>query len=179
MKSQQASKTVSKANLKLNKNHQIFSALNFIISYIIRQNNVNRLFFIDIIFVTFKYFHKNNSKNHIYNQTHNSLWNLFSSDKRKNIMLIFKTKRVYHNFFIKGVCTGTDECPSTINPVCGTNGMTYFNLCLLERSSAALGEGQSIEVLHNGPCPGKNFFLFHFFFPIDYTMLSLPKESRK
>ena len=71
-------------------------------------------------------------------------------------------KRVYHNNFIKGLCT--DDCPSTINPVCGTNGMTYFNICLLERSSAALGEGQSIEKLHNGPCACKNFSIFHLYF---------------
>ena len=74
-------------------------------------------------------------------------------------------------FFYKGVCT--NGCPTTINPVCTKSGRQFPNKCFLEKESAALGEGQSLTKLHNGPCAGKdntsyknalNFYSSFFFF---------------
>ena len=83
--------------------------------------------------------------------------------------------------FIKGVCL--DGCPETVNPVCGDNGIGFPNNCILERASAALGEGQSIKKVHNGPCASKNdnfFNIFLFFlFRIIHTFSALPSESPK
>ena len=86
--------------------------------------------------------------------------------------------------FIKGVCL--DGCPETLNPVCGENESGFRNNCILERASAALGEGQSIKKVHNGPCASKNdnffniFFLtLIFLFQIIHTFSALPSESHK
>ena len=35
--------------------------------------------------------------------------------------------------------------------VCGSDGITYFSLCHLQRASCTQG-GQDIEALHRGPC---------------------------
>ena len=35
--------------------------------------------------------------------------------------------------------------------VCGSDGITYFSLCHLQRASCTQG-GQDIEALHQGPC---------------------------
>ena len=78
--------------------------------------------------------------------------------------------------FIKGVCSDVNGCPDTLNPVCSDAGI-FLNQCLLDRASAALGEGRSLKKLHNGPCIGKN--LFKFSYRAIHTLSSLPSESQK
>jgi hypothetical protein len=41
-------------------------------------------------------------------------------------------------------------CTRIFRPVCGTNGITYSNACLLARSTACFG--YPVRVCHNGPC---------------------------
>ena len=36
--------------------------------------------------------------------------------------------------------------------VCGSDGITYFSLCHLQRASCTQGAGHDIEALHQGPC---------------------------
>ena len=41
-------------------------------------------------------------------------------------------------------------CPFLYHPVCGSNGKTYSNLCLLERE--ACETGQELTMVSDGPC---------------------------
>ena len=68
--------------------------------------------------------------------------------------LTFKLNVFDMIFFYKGVCT--NGCPDMLNPVCSNNGRQFANICFLEKESAALGEGQSLSKLHNGPWVGKD-----------------------
>ncbi len=56
-------------------------------------------------------------------------------------------------------CYPKKHCNPTLNPepVCGTNGITYRNICTMRLSSDE--RGRTPELAHKGSC-GKNFFLF-------------------
>jgi hypothetical protein len=54
------------------------------------------------------------------------------------------------------MCYPIKHCDSTLSPepVCGTNGVTYSNICAMRLSPNR--QGQSPNLAHQGPC-GKNF----------------------
>ena len=75
-----------------------------------------------------------------------------------------------------------------LNPVCSNNGRQFANIYFLEKESAALGEGQSLSKLQNGPCAGKdntnnkndlNFYSSFFFLLFFHTLYTLSYESQK
>ena len=76
--------------------------------------------------------------------------------------------------FIKGVCSDVNGCPDTLNPVCSDAGI-FLNQCLLDRASAALGEGRSLKKLHNGPCIGCLFYTSPS--PRDATLSRMPSSA--
>ena len=41
-------------------------------------------------------------------------------------------------------------CPSTLDPVCGSDGKTYGNECA--RTLVACMNGEDIRKVHDGPC---------------------------
>ena len=43
-----------------------------------------------------------------------------------------------------------EACPDVFDPVCGTDGVTYSNSCVLDRENC-LGS-QLIEIASDGPC---------------------------
>jgi hypothetical protein len=47
-------------------------------------------------------------------------------------------------------CVCPSLCPALVSPVCGSNGVTYGNLCELKRDSCK--NQQSIDVVNKGPC---------------------------
>ncbi|XP_066952731.1 agrin-like [Macrobrachium rosenbergii] len=50
-----------------------------------------------------------------------------------------------------GVGGQCGNCPKIKEPVCGSNGVTYSNQCLLE---AAVCKGENVTLVHNGECEG-------------------------
>ncbi|GAB1289362.1 Agrin [Apodemus speciosus] len=50
----------------------------------------------------------------------------------------------------KAVCECQRVCLDTYDPVCGSDGVTYGNVCELESMACALG--REIQVAHRGPC---------------------------
>ena len=47
--------------------------------------------------------------------------------------------------------SGSDDEANEEDRVCGSDGITYFSLCHLQRASCTQG-GQDIVALHRGPC---------------------------
>ena len=59
-------------------------------------------------------------------------------------------------------------CSADYDPVCGTNGETYANSCLLQADTCPNGVRIGLKKAHNGPCIGrvgmcKYFTRFHKF----------------
>ena len=50
------------------------------------------------------------------------------------------------------VCQCPDNCPLESNPVCGSDGQTYRNLCALHQKSCTLAEGMLLRAAYQGPC---------------------------
>ncbi|KAK0056842.1 agrin [Biomphalaria pfeifferi] len=57
------------------------------------------------------------------------------------------------------VCVCEQKCPAVLAPLCGSDGATYNNPCLMERASCL--RGKKIKVASNGPCD-LNFNLVDF-----------------
>ena len=55
-------------------------------------------------------------------------------------------------------CPNKIECPKEKDPVCGTDGNTYPNECLLKARSCE--ENRTIAVKHPGQCGGFAFCFF-------------------
>ncbi|XP_013399175.1 agrin-like, partial [Lingula anatina] len=53
----------------------------------------------------------------------------------------------------RGVCT-CKTCPDDDKPVCGSNGITYPNLCKLEKENCELKRSVKVNKSHDGHCPG-------------------------
>ena len=51
-------------------------------------------------------------------------------------------------------CRTDDECPKDGDGVCGSDGQTYINKCLLD--VAACANNKEIQQLHVGPCGEKH-----------------------
>lgn len=49
-------------------------------------------------------------------------------------------------------CVPTTQCPTTIDPLCGSNGKTYINQCDLFRENECRKPQSWIHFMHNGPC---------------------------
>ena len=49
-------------------------------------------------------------------------------------------------------------CPRHLDRVCGSNGKTYGNECVLRSFSCI--NGLNIEVVHKGPCDYESYFNF-------------------
>lgn len=47
-------------------------------------------------------------------------------------------------------CRTEDECPKDGDGVCGSDGQTYLNKCLLD--VAACANNKEVDVRHTGPC---------------------------
>ena len=56
---------------------------------------------------------------------------------------------------IEGRCSCEDTCPYVFQPICGNDGTTYDNECLLKL--AGCRRRSPINIRHNGEC-GKPFF---------------------
>ena len=67
----------------------------------------------------------------------------------------------------KGVCQCKLFCPLDAKPVCGSNGNTYANECILKSESCV--SKKTIKIEHKGPCGG---FLV-FFFILEFTSLTI------
>ncbi|KAI8795489.1 agrin [Biomphalaria glabrata] len=52
------------------------------------------------------------------------------------------------------VCVCEQKCPAVLAPLCGSDGATYNNPCLMERASCQ--RGKKIKVASNGPCGKSN-----------------------
>ena len=55
------------------------------------------------------------------------------------------------SFHVGPVCNFA--CPAVVDPVCGSDGITYNNVCELRRASCK--QKKPIKVDHKGPCRGK------------------------
>ena len=53
-------------------------------------------------------------------------------------------------FYFKGPKECPDVCHFAFSPVCGSDGKTYPNKCVLE--SNACKHGEDITIVRNGPC---------------------------
>ena len=62
-----------------------------------------------------------------------------------------KISCIFNNFFHAECDLG---CPVIYNPVCGDDGETYTNECVLQRQNCILG-GKSLKKVHNGICKGQ------------------------
>ena len=47
-------------------------------------------------------------------------------------------------------CPQIEECAGTTNPVCGSNGKSYVNKCVMDVEACTAGK--PIDVLHSGVC---------------------------
>lgn len=52
----------------------------------------------------------------------------------------------------KPTCTCPEACNTTLRPVCGSDGATYLNLCLLKRTSCK--REKLVTIKSKGYCPG-------------------------
>ena len=71
----------------------------------------------------------------------------------------------FASFKLKLFCTDCNPvCPFEWEPVCGSNGITYDNFCIL---NYAMCTDESIRLSHNGPCKlnGKYWDRLNYVFP--------------
>lgn len=54
-------------------------------------------------------------------------------------------------------CIQKKDCPKEKDPVCGTDGSTYLNECILKAESC---DNKTVGVKHPGPCGTGFFFRF-------------------
>ena len=68
-------------------------------------------------------------------------------------------------------------CPSIYEPVCGSNKVTYPNLCTLRFAECEFENDEKITLKHQGPCGQGNKILYPYL-PLETLMVLLrPKKN--
>ena len=88
----------------------------------------------------------------------------FSSDPCDSV--VCSTLRPYSVCMIneaeEGMCVcPRNQCPKTRDSVCGTDGQSYDNECLMKEASCL--KNVTVEQASKGPCGGNNEFVLYFY----------------